>query len=71
MKKVVLLLSLIGMFVFQGCAGPEGPMGPKGNPGEDGLISSVFFGADVSDAKKTWGKVATMLLEEVLSRSIE
>ncbi len=33
----------------------------------DGLISSVFFGADASDAKKTWEKVATMLLREILT----
>lgn len=37
----------------------------------DGLISSVFFGADISDAKKTWGKVATILLKEMLARSIK
>lgn len=37
----------------------------------DGLISSVFFGADVSDAKKTWEKVSTILLEEILTRSID
>ncbi len=37
----------------------------------DGLISSVFFGADVSDAKKTWGKVAAMLLKDIIVRNIE
>jgi AcrR family transcriptional regulator len=33
----------------------------------DGLISSVFFGDDVSNAKRTWEKVATILLKEILS----
>lgn len=37
----------------------------------DGLIISVFFGADVSDAKKTWEKVATMLLSEILTKKTE
>ncbi|MFX1606578.1 MAG: TetR/AcrR family transcriptional regulator, partial [Promethearchaeota archaeon] len=32
----------------------------------DGLISSVIFGADTSDAKRTWEKVATILLNEIL-----
>lgn len=32
----------------------------------DGLIISVFFGADVSEAKKTWEKVAKILLNEIL-----
>ncbi|MBN2228368.1 MAG: TetR/AcrR family transcriptional regulator [Candidatus Thorarchaeota archaeon] len=32
----------------------------------DGLLSSVFLGADTSDAKKTWQKVATLLLNEIL-----
>jgi len=33
----------------------------------DGLISSVFLGDDISKAKMTWGKVATILLKEILS----
>jgi len=37
----------------------------------DGLIISVFFGADVSDAKKTWKKVATILLSEILTKKTE
>lgn len=32
----------------------------------DGLLSSVSFGADVSDAKKTWEEVTTILLKEIL-----
>lgn len=48
MKKIVLLLAVIGMFSFQGCEGPEGPPGqdgldgqngPKGDPG---YINEVF-----------------------------
>lgn len=33
----------------------------------DGLISSILLGANVSDAKKTWERVATILLREVLA----
>jgi hypothetical protein len=38
MKKIMILLAVIGMFGFQGCEGPEGP------PGEDGFApeSEVF-----------------------------
>lgn len=36
MKKIVLLLAVIGMFSFQGCEGPEGP------PGEPGPVSYVY-----------------------------
>jgi hypothetical protein len=39
MKKIIMLLAVIGMFSLQGCAGPEGP---PGIPGEDGLIAEVF-----------------------------
>ncbi|MFW9965345.1 MAG: TetR/AcrR family transcriptional regulator [Candidatus Sifarchaeia archaeon] len=37
----------------------------------DGLISSIFFGADASVAKRTWEKVATILLKEILTRNIQ
>lgn len=40
MKKIVLLLAVIGMFGFQGCEGPEGPEGPQGLPGEN--VNKVF-----------------------------
>ncbi|MGY5853906.1 MAG: TetR/AcrR family transcriptional regulator [Candidatus Thorarchaeota archaeon] len=33
----------------------------------DGLISSILLGADVSDAKRTWETIATLLLREVLT----
>ncbi len=33
----------------------------------DGLISSIILGADVSDAKKTWAHVSTILLQEILT----
>jgi hypothetical protein len=39
MKKIITLFAVIGMFVFQGCTGPEGP---QGIPGQDGLIAEVF-----------------------------
>jgi len=42
MKKIMILLAVIGMFGFQGCTGPEGMPGPEGPPGQDGLIAEVF-----------------------------
>jgi hypothetical protein len=42
MKKIIILLAVIGMFGFQGCEGPEGP------PGQDGLIGGVIEITDVS-----------------------
>jgi len=48
MKKIITLLAVIGMLVFQGCTGPEGPPGPPGydgqdgQDGQDGLIAEVF-----------------------------
>jgi hypothetical protein len=39
MKKLITVLTVIGMFAFQGCTGPEGP---PGAPGQDGLIAEVF-----------------------------
>lgn len=42
MKKIILLLAIVGMFGFQGCEGPEGP------PGQDGLIAEVFELKNVS-----------------------
>lgn len=42
MKKIIILLVVIGMFGFQGCTGPEGP------PGQDGLIADVIEITNVS-----------------------
>lgn len=42
MKKIMILLAVIGMFFFQGCTGPEGPPGFDGQDGQDGLIAEVF-----------------------------
>lgn len=41
MKKILLLCSLIGMLVLQGCEGPAGPVGPPGAPGTN-IESEVF-----------------------------
>jgi hypothetical protein len=30
MKRIILLLAIVGTFAFQGCAGPEGPQGETG-----------------------------------------
>lgn len=40
MKKIILLLTVVTAFVFQGCEGPEGPQGPVGPAGD--TISEVF-----------------------------
>jgi hypothetical protein len=42
MKKIMMLLAVIGMFGFQGCTGPEGPPGMPGQDGQDGLIADVI-----------------------------
>ena len=42
MKKIVLLLAVIGMFSFQGCEGPEGPPGQDGLDGQDGAVPVAF-----------------------------
>ncbi|WP_264565130.1 hypothetical protein [Flavobacterium sp. N3904] len=36
MKKIMILLAVVGMFGFQGCTGPEGP------PGQDAPLPSAF-----------------------------
>jgi len=36
MKKIMILLAVVGMFSFQGCTGPEGL------PGQDGIIGEVI-----------------------------
>ena len=30
MKKIILLFTVVGVFGFQSCSGPEGPQGPTG-----------------------------------------
>lgn len=45
MKKIIILLAVIGMFGFQGCTGPEGPPGipgQDGQKGDPGYINEVF-----------------------------
>ena len=42
MKKIILLLAVVGMFSLQGCVGPEGPPGQDGFDGQDGLIGVVY-----------------------------
>ena len=34
MKRIILLLAIVGTFAFQGCAGPEGPQGATGYSAE-------------------------------------
>ena len=34
MKRIILLLIIVGTFAFQGCAGPEGPQGATGYSAE-------------------------------------
>ncbi|MEC4049071.1 hypothetical protein OX284_006495 [Flavobacterium sp. SUN046] len=42
MKKIILVLAIIGMIMLQGCSGPQGVPGPQGQNGQDGLLSEVF-----------------------------
>lgn len=44
MKKIFLVLSVIGALILNGCEGPMGPMGPPGMDGEDGvyIVGEVF-----------------------------
>jgi hypothetical protein len=39
MKKIIILLAVVGMFGFQGCTGPEGP---PGIPGQDAPLPYAF-----------------------------
>jgi hypothetical protein len=48
MKRIIILLAVVGMFGFQGCTGPEGPPGPPGYDGQDGLIADVIEITNVS-----------------------
>lgn len=48
MKRIIILLTVVGMFGFQGCTGPEGPPGPPGYDGQDGLIADVIEITNVS-----------------------
>jgi hypothetical protein len=34
MKRIILLLAIVGTFAFQGCSGPEGPQGATGYSAE-------------------------------------
>jgi hypothetical protein len=42
MKRIIILLAVVGMFGFQGCSGPEGPPGPPGYDGQDGAVPVAF-----------------------------
>jgi hypothetical protein len=48
MKRIIILLAVVGMFGFQGCTGPEGPPGPPGYDGQDGLIADAIEITNVS-----------------------
>lgn len=51
MKRIIILLAVVGMFGFQGCTGPEGPPGPPGydgQDGQDGLIADAIEITNVS-----------------------
>ncbi|OCB78420.1 hypothetical protein [Flavobacterium crassostreae] len=42
MKKIITLLSVIGLLVLSGCTGPQGPAGFDGLNGTNGLTSQAF-----------------------------
>ncbi len=42
MKKIVVLIAIIGSIIFSSCEGPQGIPGQNGLDGQDGLLSEVF-----------------------------
>jgi hypothetical protein len=50
MKKIIIILAVIGMFGFQGCTGPEGLPGKDGLPGQNNQIVSAIEITKVSFA---------------------
>jgi hypothetical protein len=42
MKKIMILLAVVGMTMFSSCVGPEGPPGFDGQKGDPGYINEVF-----------------------------
>ncbi len=67
MKKIILLLAVVGMFSLQGCVGPEGP---PGQDGQDGLIAEVFqlddasFSYNANDGFNIYKKLNPLLYDE-------
>ena len=43
MKKIFVLLAIVGTVVLSGCEGPEGPQGAPGAQGADGLSDAEVF----------------------------
>jgi len=47
MKRIILLLAIVGTFAFQGCSGPEGPQGATGYSAEAEVFEvNASFSAD-------------------------
>ena len=42
MKKIILLFTVVGVFGFQSCSGPEGPQGPIGYNVEAEVFECFF-----------------------------
>jgi len=51
MKKVALVLSVIGIIVFSSCEGPQGPQGPTGYTAESEVfeLKNINFGYNDTD----------------------
>ena len=56
MKRIILLLAIVGTFAFQGCSGPEGPQGATGFSAE----AEVFEVAASFSASNNFAKLVTL-----------
>ena len=56
MKRIILLLAIVGTFAFQGCSGPEGPQGATGYSAE----AEVFEVATSFSASNNFAKLVTL-----------
>ncbi|MBN9282863.1 MULTISPECIES: hypothetical protein [Flavobacterium] len=59
MKKILLLLTVVAAFAFQGCEGPEGPQGPQG-PSDGNTISEVFEVTRSFNAGNNFGSIVPL-----------
>ncbi|REH02011.1 hypothetical protein [Flavobacterium aquicola] len=67
MKKIITLLTIVGLMVFSSCEGPEGPPGMPGQDGLDGAVPVAF------EIKKSFFKDAVdgYIISEDFSTYIE
>ena len=56
MKRIILLLAIVGTFAFQGCSGPEGPQGATGYSAE----AEVFEVTTSFSTSNNFAKLVTL-----------